>query len=87
MSFVLQAVLETIRDLTNADCVVPDWFHDVFLGYGDPGAANYKQMSDGGGVETHLDFNDTFLSMEHLRASFPEFQVKVRPQGGKWEEF
>ena len=38
-----QAVLETIRDLMNAECVVPDWLHDVFLGYGDPGAAHYNR--------------------------------------------
>lgn len=39
----LQAVLETIRDLMNAECVVPDWLHDVFLGYGDPAAAHYNR--------------------------------------------
>lgn len=32
-----KAVLESIRDLMNADCAVPAWLHDILLGYGDPG--------------------------------------------------
>lgn len=58
----------------NAECVVPDWLHDVFLGYGSPGAAHYKEMPN---YVTHLDFNDTFLSFPHLVDSFPDYQVKV----------
>ena len=38
-----KAVLETIRDLMNTKCVVPDWLHDLLLGYGDPGAAHYTK--------------------------------------------
>lgn len=38
-----KAVLETIRELMNTDCVVPDWLHDIILGYGDPGAAHYSE--------------------------------------------
>lgn len=38
-----KAVLETIRDLMNNECVVPDWLHDIILGYGDPGAAHYSK--------------------------------------------
>jgi intron-binding protein aquarius len=38
-----KAVLETIRELMNTDCVVPDWLHDIILGYGDPGAARYSK--------------------------------------------
>ena len=30
-----KAVLETIRNLTNYEWMVPDWLHDVFLGYGE----------------------------------------------------
>ena len=67
-------MLETIRDLTNAECIVPKWLHDVFLGYGDPAAAHYKHISN---RETQLDFNDTFLSIDHLAASFPTYDVKV----------
>lgn len=38
-----KAVLETIRELMNTECVVPDWLHDIILGYGDPGAACYSR--------------------------------------------
>ena len=27
----------------NTECVVPDWIHDIFLGYGDPAAAHYTR--------------------------------------------
>jgi len=41
-----KAVLETIRELMNTQCVVPDFLHDIVLGYGDPGAAHYTKMSN-----------------------------------------
>uniref|UniRef100_A0A8D2CML1 RNA helicase aquarius n=1 Tax=Sciurus vulgaris TaxID=55149 RepID=A0A8D2CML1_SCIVU len=69
-----KAVLETIRNLMNTDCVVPDWLHDIILGYGDPSSAHYSKMPNQ--IAT-LDFNDTFLSIEHLKASFPGHNVKV----------
>jgi hypothetical protein len=28
----------------NTNAVVPDWLHDVFLGYGDPASAHYTQV-------------------------------------------
>lgn len=39
-----KAVLESIRDLMNEQTVVPPWLHDIFLGYGDPAAAQYSKM-------------------------------------------
>lgn len=69
-----KAVLETIRELMNTECVVPDWLHNIILGYGDPGAAQYSRMPDELAV---MDFNDTFLDMNHLRASFPGYEIKV----------
>ncbi|KAM8833729.1 RNA helicase aquarius isoform 2-T3 [Synchiropus picturatus] len=69
-----KAVLETIRHLMNTECVVPDWLHDIILGYGDPGSAHYSKMPNQ--IPT-LDFNDTFLSLEHLRSCFPGHTVKV----------
>jgi len=68
-----KAVLETIRDLMNTECLVPDWMHDVFLGYDDPSAANYKRLSSQ--INT-LDFCDTFLTFEHLKQCFPDRNVK-----------
>ncbi|XP_071955366.1 RNA helicase aquarius-like isoform X2 [Antedon mediterranea] len=67
-----KAVLETIRDLMNTDWVVPDWLHDIILGYGDPGAAHYSRLPNQ--VAT-LDWNDTFLNVDHVKASFPNNEV------------
>ena len=39
-----KAVLESIRDLMNTDSSVPEWLHDIFLGYGDVGRAHYSKM-------------------------------------------
>lgn len=67
-----KAVLETIRHLMNTECVVPPWLHDILLGYGDPGAAHYKRMKNQSRV---LDFNDTFIDVEHLKSSFPDYKI------------
>merc|ERR1719228_597166 len=69
-----KAVLETIRDLMNTSCVVPEWLHDIILGYGDPGSAHYTNMANN---VPELNFNDTFLDFDHLRASFPNYEIKV----------
>lgn len=69
-----KAVLETIRNLMNTDCVVPDWLHDIILGYGDPGSAHYSKMPN---QISSLDFNDTFLNIDHLKACFPGLTIKV----------
>ncbi|XP_041357905.1 RNA helicase aquarius-like [Gigantopelta aegis] len=68
-----KAVLETIRDLMNTDCVVPDWLHDLILGYEDPHAAHYSRMPN---TISNLDWNDTFLSLAHLKSCFPEHKIE-----------
>jgi hypothetical protein len=68
-----KAVLESIRDLMNEDAAVPAWLHDILLGYGDPGAAQYEHME--GQLRT-VDFKDTFLDAKHLRESFPGHEVE-----------
>ncbi|CAJ1073365.1 RNA helicase aquarius isoform X2 [Xyrichtys novacula] len=75
-----KAVLETIRNLMNTECVVPDWLHDIILGYGDPGSAHYSKMPNQ--IST-LDFNDTFLSLDHLRSCFPGYTIKVTEEDPK----
>lgn len=27
-----------------------------------------------------IDFNDTFLDIDHLRASFPQYEIKTKPE-------
>ncbi|KAL6124939.1 hypothetical protein ACLB2K_077447 [Fragaria x ananassa] len=74
-----KAILESIRDLMNEYCIVPDWLHKTFLGYGNPSAAQWTNMPDL--LET-VDFKDTFLDAEHLRECFPDYQVFfVSPDG------
>ena len=74
-----KAVLETIRELMNTQCVVPEFLHDIILGYGNPGAAHYRNMDNFKSIANPktLNFNDTFLNFEHLRQSFPMYDVKV----------
>lgn len=65
-----KAILQTIRSLMNSeDTVVPDWLHDLFLGYGDPGAAQYWKLPTA--LDT-IDFRDTFLDQDHILESFPD---------------
>lgn len=59
----------------NTECVVPEWLHDIILGYGDPSAAHYEKME--GQIAT-LDYNDTFIDVDHLRSCFPDYQIKFK---------
>ncbi|EFH57121.1 predicted protein [Arabidopsis lyrata subsp. lyrata] len=67
-----KAILESIRDLMNEYCIVPEWLHNVFLGYGNPSAAQWPNMPNL--LET-VDFKDTFLNANHLSESFPDYEV------------
>ena len=69
-----KSVLQSIRDVMSKQVSMPEWLHDVFLGYGNPAAASYRNMPDR--VAT-LDFKDTFLSWEHLCSSFPEHTLEL----------
>lgn len=61
-------VLESIRNLVLSDMPLPGWLHEVFLGYGDPAGASYKNLPNR--LKT-IDFNDTFLEWQHLVESLP----------------
>ncbi|KAL5982160.1 hypothetical protein ACLOJK_016229 [Asimina triloba] len=67
-----KAILESIRDLMNESCIVPDWLHNVFLGYGNPSAAQWSNMPD---LLEKVDFKDTFLDADHLGECFSDYQV------------
>ncbi|XP_040564351.1 RNA helicase aquarius [Lepeophtheirus salmonis] len=67
-----KAVLETIRELMNTQCVVPEFLHDIILGYGDPRSAHYSNMPN---QIRNVNFSDTFLSLKHLISSFPQNEV------------
>ena len=82
-----KSILECIRDLMNADNVIPEWLHDVFLGYGDPAAAQGVNLPrEEQTMPTSIDFKDTFLDSEHLVEAFPCCDVKwtsVKSSGEK----
>nr|XP_043623810.1 RNA helicase aquarius [Erigeron canadensis] len=74
-----KAILESIRDLMNETCIVPDWLHDVFLGYGNPSAAQWTNMPD---LLKTVDFKDTFLDADHVRECFSDYQVMFTDADG-----
>jgi intron-binding protein aquarius len=61
-------VLESIRDLTLSQVPLASWLHDVFLGYGDPASATYKNLPN---RISKIDYRDTFLDWQHLIESLP----------------
>ena len=75
-----KAILACIRDLMNTDVSVPEWLHDVFLGYGDPSAAALLNTHEA--LHT-IDFKDTFLDEQHLVESFPNHKVSWKNKAKK----
>ncbi|KAK9707723.1 hypothetical protein K7432_010019 [Basidiobolus ranarum] len=67
-----KGILETVRDLMQSELVVPDWLHDIFLGYGDPSSAHYTNMPN---APKSIDFRDTFLDYEHVKESFKDKSI------------
>ncbi|KAK7433077.1 hypothetical protein QQZ08_000006 [Neonectria magnoliae] len=61
-------VLESIRNLVLSEVPLPAWLHEVFLGYGDPAGATYKNLPS---RAKKVDFRDTFLDWQHLTESMP----------------
>eukprot|EP01065_Artemidia_motanka_P007566 TRINITY_DN1377_c0_g1_i1.p1 TRINITY_DN1377_c0_g1~~TRINITY_DN1377_c0_g1_i1.p1 ORF type:complete len:1449 (+),score=544.42 TRINITY_DN1377_c0_g1_i1:47-4393(+) len=68
-----KAVLETIRDLMTFPTVVPDWLHDLFLGYGDPDSAHHTKM---GVTPDSVDLVDTLVDASHVEEAFPGRRVE-----------
>jgi intron-binding protein aquarius len=81
-----KAILATIRGLMTTAYVgnaVPAWLHDVFLGYGDPAQAHYKNLALEEQLLRRVDFGDTFLDWRHLQEAFPHHRVCLQSEGGK----
>ena len=68
-----KAVLECIRNLAKEDIALPPWLHDVFLGYGDPASSHFTSMPEDQAL--CVDFRDTFLDADHLKRSFPGWEI------------
>ena len=71
-----RSILETIRNImvTRGEALIPSWMHDVFLGYGSPDSALYYNLDS---ELSQLQFSDTFLDLDHLKASFPGYTLTV----------
>jgi len=85
-----KAVLETVRGLMQGagsiHRTVPRWLQPVLLGYGDPTSASFsskpmiefaEKTAGVNSPDAALDYGDTFVSEEHLRASFEGSEVIV----------
>lgn len=59
---------------------MPIWLEEVFLGYGDPSGAYYKNIAS---RPAELDFRDTFVDWTHLIESFPGKVIKPPPGANK----
>lgn len=70
-------VLESIRSLVLSEVPLPPWLHEVFLGYGDPAGAHYKNLPN---QIKKLDYRDSFLDWHHLIESLPG---KIVEPGGE----
>ncbi|GJS74709.1 putative reverse transcriptase domain-containing protein [Tanacetum coccineum] len=63
-----KAILESIRDLMNEICIVPDWLHDIFLGYANPSERMFFRLSglfpgnniNKSNLQTQMPFNQEF---------------------------
>lgn len=91
-------LLSSCRDLLMS-CIcraIPPWLHDIFLGYGSPSSAHYRNMppsrhSPTRGPSTEMsseedeidDYRDTFLDYQHLIDSFPDADVTFSDAEGK----
>ncbi|KAF2076270.1 hypothetical protein CYY_002448 [Polysphondylium violaceum] len=66
-----KAIMDTIISLTNSKTYLPDWFSSIFLGYPNDSSMASKD------IEKTILFNDTFLSLDHLKSSFPDKSIEI----------
>ena len=66
----------SLAPVVTCQVIIPPWLHDIFLGYGDPGAAHYTGMDPALRLQT-VDAKDTFLDAQHVVESFPQYEVRA----------
>jgi len=67
-----KGILDSLQTIMNEEqLMIPEWLHDVFLGYGDPASGSNLSKFN------HLNFFDLFLDAEHLKESFPWSDWKI----------
>jgi Intron-binding protein aquarius N-terminus len=91
-----RSILETIRGLMagtgSINRVIPPWLQRVLLGHGNPEEASYlsetmKTYANAtpgvAGIDSFLDFGDTFVDEDHLRNSFVDSAREILVDGRK----
>ncbi len=73
-------ILSSLRSLILSDVPMPSWLQEVFLGYGDPAAANYNRLPN---RIPKFDFRDTFLNWQHLVESLSGKVVECAEKDGE----
>lgn len=73
-----KSVLKSIRDALMGEStsgnILPSWLADTFLGYGDPQDSTFVSFPKKSSYK--IDFQDTFISKDHLEASFPRHKIE-----------
>ncbi|WPH02176.1 Hypothetical protein R9X50_00503100 [Acrodontium crateriforme] len=69
-------VLESLRQLALSEVPIPSWLQEVFLGYGNPASATYKNLPN---RLKSIDYRDTFLDWQHLVESLPGKAIEPDP--------
>lgn len=86
-----QSVLATIRGMLTSpsENLVPNWLHNLVLGYGNPSSVHHSAMLDrieasrGGLSDSEMQslrtvtFHDTLLDRDHINTSFPSVSLEV----------
>ncbi|KAF3938345.1 hypothetical protein ABW19_dt0200195 [Dactylella cylindrospora] len=73
-------ILASIRSLIQeSDNCLPDWFRDVFLGYGDPTEASFPFLKP---RPKTINFRDTLLDLQHLQTSLENMSLTVKVDSG-----
>eukprot|EP01080_Neovahlkampfia_damariscottae_P006060 gene6060-10061_t len=69
-----KSILETIKNLilNENELILPDWFNDLFLGYGNPQDSNFKNISNS---LNELNLYDTILNVNHLNELYPKLSL------------
>ncbi|EKX72358.1 conserved hypothetical protein [Theileria equi strain WA] len=57
-----KAVLGTLRSIINKPVEIPEWLHDLFLGFGDPQASQYSSLEE----DYSINFLNTWKDLGHL---------------------
>lgn len=77
-------VLSTLRNLMkNDNFLLPNWFQDVFLGYGDPSELSFENNNN---LLHKINWLDTFIDYSHIKQSFQSNSLKIQIKSNQDQE-